>query len=188
MARVHSHYILPAVAEDDKADRRQGEVRRGTSPRVVRDSPAARSAFPVLRSPNRRRRRVAQGSKTERIYQAGVGLDLPEEMAAALSAKQGGVRLPPSLRHRLRTTRDSLAAPPNPAADERLTLEPFPDLGSLSDDGLKQLIDGLTKEELEVSYRRRILQGTLDLLRAELQARLQTTGGRSGLQDEDVGD
>jgi hypothetical protein len=67
-------------------------------------------------------------------------------------------------------------------------LEPFPDLGSLSDDGLKQLIDGLTKEELEVSYRRRILQGTLDLLRAELQARLQTTGGRSVLQDEDVGD
>jgi hypothetical protein len=67
-------------------------------------------------------------------------------------------------------------------------LEPFPDLGSLSDDGLKQLIDGLTKEELEVSYRRRILQGRIDLLRAELQARLQTTRGRSVLEDEDVGD
>jgi hypothetical protein len=64
-------------------------------------------------------------------------------------------------------------------------VEPFPDLGSLTDDGLKQLIDDLTKEELEVSYRRRILHGRIDLLRAELQARLQTSGGRSVLQDED---
>ena len=57
-------------------------------------------------------------------------------------------------------------------------MEPFPDLGSLSDDDLKQLIDDLTKEELEVSYRRRILHGKIDLLRAELQARLKETGAR----------
>jgi len=65
-------------------------------------------------------------------------------------------------------------------------VEPFPDLGTLSDDDLKQLIDDLTKEELEVSYRRRILHGKIDLLRAELQARLRKTGGKSVLEEVDV--
>lgn len=65
-------------------------------------------------------------------------------------------------------------------------MEPFPDLGSLSDDDLKQLIDELTKEELEVSYRRRILHGKIDLLRAELQARLKETGGKGVLEKVDV--
>jgi hypothetical protein len=65
-------------------------------------------------------------------------------------------------------------------------VEPFPDLGSLSDDDLKQLIDELTKEELEVSYRRRILHGKIDLLRAELQARLKETGGKGVLEKVDV--
>ena len=65
-------------------------------------------------------------------------------------------------------------------------MEPFPDLPSLSDDDLKQLIDELTKEELEVSYRRRMLHGKIDLLRAELQARLRETGGKSVLEQVDV--
>jgi hypothetical protein len=65
-------------------------------------------------------------------------------------------------------------------------VEPFPDLASLSDDDLKQLIDDLTKEELEVSYRRRILHGKIDLLRAELQARLRETGGKSVLEQVDM--
>ena len=52
-------------------------------------------------------------------------------------------------------------------------VEPFPDLASLSDADLKHHIDELTKEEQEVSYRRRILHGRIDLLRAELQARLR---------------
>jgi hypothetical protein len=65
-------------------------------------------------------------------------------------------------------------------------VEAFPDLGSLSDDDLKQLIDDLTQEELEVSYRRRILHGKIDLLRAELQARLRETGGKSVLEQVDV--
>jgi hypothetical protein len=58
-------------------------------------------------------------------------------------------------------------------------VEAFPDLASLSDDDLKRLIDELTQEENEVSYRRRILHGKIDLLRAELQARLRETGGKS---------
>ncbi len=61
-------------------------------------------------------------------------------------------------------------------------MEPFPDLASLTDDDLKKLIDDLTKEEQEVSYRRRILHGRIDLLRAELQARLREKG--SGVLDE----
>lgn len=65
-------------------------------------------------------------------------------------------------------------------------MEAFPDLASLSDDELKKLIDNLTKEELEVSYRRRILHGKIDLLRAELQARLRETGGKSVLEQVDV--
>jgi hypothetical protein len=65
-------------------------------------------------------------------------------------------------------------------------VEPFPDLSSVSDADLKQLIDDLTKEELEVSYRRRMLHGKIDLLRAELQARLRETGGKSVLEQVDV--
>jgi len=65
-------------------------------------------------------------------------------------------------------------------------VEPFPDLASLSDADLKQLIDDLTKEEQEVSYRRRILHGKIDLLRAELQARLRETGGKSVLEQVDM--
>src|ERR1700749_966490 len=51
--------------------------------------------------------------------------------------------------------------------------ETFPDLGSLSDQGLKDLIKQLTEEEMEVSYQRRILHGRLDILRAELVNRLR---------------
>jgi RsiG-like len=65
-------------------------------------------------------------------------------------------------------------------------VEAFPDLASLSDDDLKRLIDELTQEENEVSYRRRILHGKIDLLRAELQARLRETGGKSVLEQVDV--
>jgi hypothetical protein len=65
-------------------------------------------------------------------------------------------------------------------------VEPLPDLASLSDEALKRLIDDYTKEEQEVSYRRRILHGKIDILRAELVARLQKTGGQSVLDQVDV--
>ncbi len=52
-------------------------------------------------------------------------------------------------------------------------LDTFPDLGALSDWELKALIEGLTEEEQEVSYRRRILHGKIDILRAELVNRLR---------------
>lgn len=65
-------------------------------------------------------------------------------------------------------------------------MEPLPDLASTNDEELKRLIDEYTKEELEVSYRRRILHGKIDILRAELVARLQKTAGKSVLDQVDV--
>ena len=65
-------------------------------------------------------------------------------------------------------------------------MEPLPDLATLSDVDLKKLIDDLTHEEQEVSYRRRLLHGKIDILRAELVARLHETEGRSVLETVDV--
>ena len=65
-------------------------------------------------------------------------------------------------------------------------MEPLPDLATLSDEDLKKLIDDLTHEEQEVSFRRRILHGKIDILRAELVARLKTTEGKSVLEAVDV--
>jgi hypothetical protein len=65
-------------------------------------------------------------------------------------------------------------------------VEPLPDLANLSDRDLKLLIADLTREENEVSYQRRLLHGKIDILRAELVARLQKTGGTSILDEVDV--
>ena len=65
-------------------------------------------------------------------------------------------------------------------------MEPLPDLGSLEDAALKSLIEALEQEEREVSYQRRLLHGKIDILRAELVARLQKSGGRSVLDQVDV--
>src|SRR5882672_9096749 len=52
-------------------------------------------------------------------------------------------------------------------------MDTFPDLGSLSDQELKDLIQQLTEEEVDISYKRRILHGKIDILRAELVNRLR---------------
>jgi len=65
-------------------------------------------------------------------------------------------------------------------------VEPLPDLGSLEDSALKSLIEELEQQEREVSYQRRLLHGKIDILRAELVARLQKSGGRSVLDQVDV--
>ena len=65
-------------------------------------------------------------------------------------------------------------------------MEPLPDLGSLEDAALKSLIEELEQQEREVSYQRRLLHGKIDILRAELVARLQKSGGRSVLDQVDV--
>ena len=67
-------------------------------------------------------------------------------------------------------------------------MDTFPDLGSLSDEELKELIQQLTEEELEISYRRRILHGKIDILRAELVNRLRQKHeeGESVISGDDV--
>ena len=65
-------------------------------------------------------------------------------------------------------------------------MEALPDLSSLSDEELKQLKDEYEAQEREVSYQRRILHGKIDILRAELVARLQKSGGRSVLEQVDI--
>ena len=60
-------------------------------------------------------------------------------------------------------------------------MDTFPDLGSLADQELKDLIKQLTAEEMEISYKRRILHGKIDILRAELVNRLRKQAGSGEL-------
>ena len=68
-------------------------------------------------------------------------------------------------------------------------MEALPDLATLSDQDLRDLIRKLMQKEHEVSYQRRLLHGKIDILRAELVARLQKQVGEgaSPLRDIDVG-
>jgi hypothetical protein len=67
-------------------------------------------------------------------------------------------------------------------------MDTFPDLGSMSDSELKDVIKELTDEEMEISYKRRILHGKIDILRAELVARLrnQHASGEAAISGDDV--
>jgi len=69
-----------------------------------------------------------------------------------------------------------------------LAEETFPNIGSMSDEELRELIDQLTAEEQEVSYRRRILHGQIDILRAELVNRLREhpPDGKAMIRGDDV--
>src|SRR5205085_11053519 len=76
-----------------------------------------------------------------------------------------------------------------PATEKRPSMDDtFPDLGSLSDVELKDVIRQLTEEETEISYQRRILHGKIDILRAELVNRLRHKheGGDDMISGEDV--
>ena len=52
-------------------------------------------------------------------------------------------------------------------------METLPDLATLADQQLKDLISELTDQERKVSYERRLLHGKIDILRAELVNRLR---------------
>jgi hypothetical protein len=64
-------------------------------------------------------------------------------------------------------------------------MDPLPDLSTLTDDDLRVMIAELEKEEDEISFRRRVLHGRIDILRAELVARLreQVSAGEAKLAD-----
>ena len=61
-----------------------------------------------------------------------------------------------------------------------MPMDVLPDFTTISDDELKALIERFVREEEEVSYRRRLLHGKIDILRAELVDRVKRreTGGR----------
>lgn len=67
-------------------------------------------------------------------------------------------------------------------------MDTFPDLGSMSDTELKDLIKQLMEEETDISYRRRILHGKIDILRAELVNRLRSKreGGEEIISGDDL--
>ncbi len=67
-------------------------------------------------------------------------------------------------------------------------MDTFPDLGSLNDPELKEIIQQLTEEEVDISYKRRILHGKIDILRAELVNRLRKKheGGEDVISGSDV--
>jgi hypothetical protein len=69
-----------------------------------------------------------------------------------------------------------------------LQMDSFPDLGTLTDPELKDLIRTLTDEEREISYQRRILHGKIDILRAELVNRMRTQReeGEATITGEDI--
>ena len=65
-------------------------------------------------------------------------------------------------------------------------MDTFPDLGSLSDQELKDLIQQLTEEEVDISYKRRILHGTADGRLFSLDAatgKLDPSFGEGGIRD-----
>ena len=67
-------------------------------------------------------------------------------------------------------------------------MEDIVDLVSRSDDDLRALIAELEAEERDISRRRRILHGELDIMRAELVMRLQRkhAAGESVISADDV--
>ena len=52
-----------------------------------------------------------------------------------------------------------------------MTTDPLPDLTTLSDDDLRAKVIGLEREEDDLSLRRRMLHGRIDILRAERERR-----------------
>lgn len=55
--------------------------------------------------------------------------------------------------------------------EQRYDWEGEPDLTDLTEDELRGRLKALSDEERDVSYRRRVLQGRIDLIRAELVRR-----------------
>jgi RsiG-like len=66
-------------------------------------------------------------------------------------------------------------------------MDVLPDFSTLSNEDLKALIEQYVREEEEVSYRRRLLHGKIDILRAELVDRVKRRSGESSsISDVDI--
>jgi len=66
-------------------------------------------------------------------------------------------------------------------------MDVLPDFTTLNDDDLRHLIEQYVREEEEISYRRRLLHGKIDILRAELVDRVKRKQGQqSAISDVDI--
>ncbi|MGL6279332.1 MAG: hypothetical protein ACRC50_07230 [Gaiella sp.] len=65
-------------------------------------------------------------------------------------------------------------------------MDPFPDLNEMSDQELDAAIAGLEQHEHDISLRRRMLHGRIDLLRPVLVARLEELVIAGGVQPVDA--
>ena len=67
-------------------------------------------------------------------------------------------------------------------------MENLPELSSMSDQDLKNMIRDLATQEQELSFQRRMLHGKIDILRAELVQRLSKKRGEgeSLITNDDV--
>ena len=61
-------------------------------------------------------------------------------------------------------------------------MDVLPDFSTLDDEELRRLIDEHVREEEEISYRRRLLHGRIDILRAELVDRIKRRHGGDDAQ------
>jgi hypothetical protein len=117
-------------------------------------------------------------SRLRRELHARIDL-LRSEHTRRLKERQGAVDVDPAI-----VSAELLTQMP-----EELTVqagdEPLPagddadDATDLSDDDLRERIHVRTQSEREVSFRRRILHGQIDLLRAEIVARLRDRDGEA---------
>jgi hypothetical protein len=71
---------------------------------------------------------------------------------------------------------------------EKFDWEGAEDITALSEAELREELEGLVEEERAVSYRRRVLHGRIDLIRAELVRRGATTRSPEELVRELMGD
>jgi hypothetical protein len=102
---------------------------------------------------------------------------LRSEHTRRLKERQGAVDVDPAI-----VSEELLTQVPEEltvqAGDDPLPAESDAgDAGDLSDDELRERIHERTQSEREVSFRRRILHGQIDLLRAEIVARLRDRDG-----------
>ncbi|MDI6900333.1 MAG: hypothetical protein QMC79_01395 [Anaerosomatales bacterium] len=72
--------------------------------------------------------------------------------------------------------------------DKHIPEDALVDLESKSAEELRELLDALYEEEQRVSYRRRVLHGKIDILRAELVRRLkaQREAGEDVVSPRDI--
>jgi hypothetical protein len=117
-------------------------------------------------------------SRLRRELHARIDL-LRAEHTRRLKERQGAVEVDPAV-----VSEELLAQRPEElsvlADDELLpTGDERDDAAQLSDDELRERIHARTQNEREVSFKRRILHGHIDLLRAEIIARLRDRDGEA---------